>query len=64
MKANRWSFIRAHAFVKERRPEVSTKFEEQLKIWEQIEYDWNGTSELHQRYQQMYKGSKFNRKAT
>ena len=62
MKVNKISFREAHNFVKDKRPVVSTKFEKQLQLWEQMGCSLHGDSDAHVMVHKMYKRSPFNKK--
>src|SRR3989338_6143887 len=38
MKSRQWDFATALSHVRARRPQVATKFEEQLRLWHRIQY--------------------------
>jgi hypothetical protein len=62
MKLNKWTFQQAYNFVRDKRPQVSTKFEAQLHLWERMGYSLQGTSDAHVTVHKMYKRSPFNKK--
>ncbi len=47
MEANGWSFADAKYHVRTRRPQISSKFEEQLRLWEGMRCSLDGDTPAH-----------------
>lgn len=47
MTANNWTFAEAKHLVRTRRPQVSSKYEEQLRLWEGMRYQLEGDTPSH-----------------
>jgi hypothetical protein len=60
MKKCGLSFAEAQSYVRHRRPVVSTKFDEQLRLWERCGYTLLGDSPAHLEAKTKYKRSPFN----
>jgi hypothetical protein len=47
MEANGWSFADAKYHVRTHRPQISSKFEEQLRLWEGMRCSLDGDTPAH-----------------